>query len=255
MGKSVMLDAVLIAFLLLSSWIGSRVGLIRSLFRLIRLFIACVGAFLTANLLSPVVSLLFLFDGVQKKFAAISEGLTENVFSSVSDGVQAFQAGAAQTAAALSELAQKAGLPHLMADSMAQKFLSAPPEAGETLLSAASRIVSDNIAYIVVFLLTFVIILIVTGFLLNWLSGLIHFIVPRFIDRFFGFFFGILIGCLWVSLFFQFAGSAVPALFQSGSLFSPDVVSHTFLASRLANINFLSLSPSIMNTSLLSGSE
>ena len=241
MGKSLILDAILVAFLLFSAFVGSRVGLVRSLARLIRLLIAGAGAFFAANLLSPVIALIFLFDGVQKKLAASAQDLTGSVFTAVSGGAGNLGAKFTQACAAISGLAQSAGLPRVMADSVAEKFTASTPSKGETFLDAASHIVSDNIAYIMVFLLTFVIILIITGFLTDWLVGLVGFFVPRFIDRFFGFFFGIIAGCLWVSLFFQFAGNAVPALFQSGSIFSPDVLKNTYLVSYFKNTDFLSI--------------
>lgn len=250
MEKSLVLDIVLVVFLLLFSFIGSNTGFIRSLFRLIRLLIAYFGAAFIAKILSPIVSAMFLFSGVQHKLSAATGDLTSNVFSSVTGGLEHLGNGITQAASTLSQLAQNAGLPKVLAESLAVKFSAATPNAGESLLDVATRIVSDNIAYIVVFLLTFVIILIVVSFFTSWLVGLIRFIVPRFLDRFLGFFFGLLVGGLWVFLFFQFSKNTIPSLFQTGALFSSDVMKDTYLVSYFLNTDFLSVMPKIFNTYL-----
>ncbi|MDP4109875.1 MAG: CvpA family protein [Bacillota bacterium] len=237
MNKSLILDAVLVIFLLLSAFHGKRMGFVRSLFSFVRQIIAFIGAVFMADTLSPLVSLIFLIDGVSEKLSKSAQSLTTNIFTTVSDGTGAVGAKAAEAASGLSKLAQKAGLPKFFAESVAQKFSAVTPKSGETLLSAASKVVSDNIAYIVVFLLSFVIILIITGFFTNWIVGLIRFILPRSVDGFFGFIFGAVSGCLLVVFFFEFARGELPALFVSGAWLSPGVVNNTFLVSRLANFD------------------
>ena len=244
-----MLDGIFIVFLLFSAMSGAHTGLIRSFTGLIRLYIAAMGAFFMANLLYPIVGLVFLFDNIQKKIAVFAQNLSINAFTAAADGVHAISEELASAAQALSEMAHQAGFPQIVADSFAQKLLDTQPKLGETLLDTASRVVSDNIAYVVVFLLSFVIILIIISFLTGWLIGIIRFIVPRFIDRFFGFFFGIAVGCLWVILFFQFALNAVPALFQSIPYLSPDIVNNTVLVSYLAKADILSFLPGMLKTS------
>jgi len=255
MEKSLILDVLVVAFLLFCASIGARAGLIRSLAGFLQLVIAGTGAFLAANFLSPVISLIFLFDSIQKKIISGSQALSTNVFSAISDGVNAMGAELSKAAETLSAISQKAGLPKFLANSFAEKLLSAVPSSGESLLDTAARVVSENLAYILVFLLTFVIILIVVGFLTNWFVGLIRFIVPRFLDRFFGFFFGILAGALWVIVAFRFSGTAFPALFSAGSLLAPETLSGSYIASYLTNPALLSFLPDFLKTPLLQGSE
>ena len=79
--------------------------------------------------------------------------MTSNVFSAVSGSIG--HLGGRNYASGfrfVPDRRRNAGLPKVLAESFAAKFSVATPKAGESLLDVASRIVSDNIAYIVVFL-------------------------------------------------------------------------------------------------------
>ncbi|MCX7615083.1 MAG: CvpA family protein [Clostridiales bacterium] len=253
MGNSLLIDVAIAVFLLLSAFAGSNTGLIRSLFGLIRLLVAYIGAAFIAKLLTPIVSVMFFYSGIQGKISTITQSMSSNILNAASSGATKVGSQISQASSTLSSIAQKAGLPKVLAESLGLKFSIATPKTGENLLDVASRIVSENIAYIVVFLLTFVIILIVVSFFTGWMIGLIRFITPRSIDRFFGFFFGILVGGLWVFLFFQFTKIAMPALYLSGGLFAPDVIKNSLLVPYFTNPAFFSFMPEMFKRYLVQG--
>ncbi|MCL2401590.1 MAG: CvpA family protein [Oscillospiraceae bacterium] len=226
---NIIIDIALVAIIAFCVWRGYKSGLIRSVFGVVMLIVAIIGANLVATAYSDE------FTGMLNPFVggvvdtALADMLEESVAASTASGtaypaMQVVEEGAHGTAIAAF---RRIGLLGAAAENVAERTT----EGGFTgfLSDVMTDRLSSSLAFIVVFAIAFILIAIIFSVIGNLLNFTFSLPGLRLLDRISGAVLGLAKGLLITF--------TIAVIVRYIGLFAPEIVEETFLLNYMINEN------------------
>lgn len=168
MKPSFIIDLIILLILLMAIGSGAKKGLIRMAAALVSLLAGYSGAWGAALLLSKPVGNRFFLPWVSESIAKAAAGS----YNPVDDALnQMTEIGADAEAAVMNALADL-GLPAFSISDIFGTLLDKITGTGRDVLTAAAEVVSQRLAFVLIFIITFLIIQLTVLFVANNLEGL-----------------------------------------------------------------------------------
>ncbi len=232
MSTSFILDIIIILILLTASGYGAGKGLIRTAQQLVSIIAGYLGAWLSAFLFSKQISELIVLPWVQDLFESTS-GEASNPISQALE--EATKLGA-KGESSLAGVFQDAGIPYFSFSGKLGPLIDKMTGTGTDLLSTSSRIISQRIAFVLIFLLTFFVIQLIVMLIFQNIEGLTKLPLMTTANHLGGGACGFLLGILVLSVLMWIAATFVPAATAGGGILSNESLEASKIAQWLFQI-------------------
>lgn len=191
---AIFFDVAIVALLALFLWMGARKGFVLSLFGLVAIVVAFIGASFLAQSLSPKVGA-----ALEPKFAAIIEEKLEEQFHSADAPALPEGADAAEgeyPLQAVLEVLKSMGLYEDLINAVDDAVQNGMSQVAANAAAAVAAAIAQSIAYMLIFLIAFVLILIGWGILSHALDLVAKLPVLNTVNKLGGAAIGLVKGCI-----------------------------------------------------------
>ena len=233
---SLILDIVILGIVIIFIVRGLSKGLIMSLSGLVSLVVSIFGGSYIAKAFSRKLGYAWIRPWVHKALSIASEG-TQIPADGVLTGEGTLTANASES---LTGIVESSELPAFSFEGTFGSIGKHISETGSEILHAATDVISERIAYILIFIVAFVVIQVLVRILFRVLNLVGKAPVLNTVNRLGGGVLGLVSGLLLVMLILWFALTFVKPATEPGAILSDSVLKSTYLAKYLDLDNVLS---------------
>lgn len=224
----------IIVILLVASFAGK--GAARGLVMTVGKLVTLVGGFACAHLcarqLKSVISSRLILPWVSGRITSAAES-SYNPVDDILEGVSSMGFGVEEQ---LMDLLESVGLPRFSLHSGWGTLIDRLTGTGTNILETASEVVSERIAYVLVFCILFLGIQLVALTVFSNIDGLKNLPLVGTVNRLGGAAAGFLTGCAAVWGIMLMIMLFIPAMTENGGPLSPQVLDHTWAAKWIYNL-------------------
>lgn len=229
---SILLDLIILITLLCTTGHGSRKGLIMSAAKLCSMAVGFFGAWSAARLLKGPVARIFFFPWVEQVLTnsgnAVYNPIEQALRQALSMGESAWQP--------LADSLKAAGLPSFSITKGFGILLEKMTGTGQDILSASASIISERLAFVLLFVLTFFILQLIIFIIFHNINGLTSLPLMSGINHIGGGLCGLLTGAFLLLLVMWLAETFIPGISGPGGLLSDQTISASHLAPLLLRL-------------------
>lgn len=229
---SILLDAIILITLLCTAGRGSRRGLIMSAAKLCSIAIGFFGAWGGALLLKGPIARTFFYPWVDQVLTssgnAIYNPVEHALSQAVSMGESAWQP--------LADSLKAAGLPSFSITRGFGLLLDKMTGTGQDILSASATIISERLAFVLLFVLIFFILQLLIFIIFHSINGLTSLPFVGGLNHLGGGLCGLLTGAFLLLLVMWLAETFIPGITGPGGLLSDQTISASHLAPYLLRL-------------------
>lgn len=227
--KSEILDLCVILILAAFAGNGVRRGLVMAVEKLAALAGGLIGAHLGAAALKGKVSSALILPWVMSRV----ESVTGDSYNPVNDFLNQMERLGGEAEGELMELMKEAGLPSFSFSAGWGRLLDRLTGTGTNILETAGNLVSERIAYVLLFILIFLVIQLVCLILFTNIEGLKNLPLMTTVNRIGGGLVGLGLGLCVVWLALMGGSLFFPSLTGAGGWLGSDVLEHTRVAGKI----------------------